>query len=222
MIVLDLDGPVLDTRWRHYHCYSAILTTAGDEPLSQERYWQAKRRGTTRSELLAMTDSDHLDGAFAATWLESIESEESLRLDGIQPGAVDVLFEWQGRGVEPTLVTARRDAQALHGQLDRLGLTPLLSRVVRTPWAHTGELKASALRERVPDEPIGFWIGDTVVDVDAAKRVEARAVAVTCGLREREYLARLEPWLLVRDLREAAAHPALSGSMSLTNHGAAS
>ena len=201
MIVLDLDGPILDGRERHYACYRALLEQAGATPLPLERYWALKRDRVDRRRLLSESDAAAFYDRFLEGWLARIETPELLALDRVQPGALESLHAWRDAGVPLALVTARREEASLLAQLDGLRLRSLFAAVVLTPFAETGEAKARAFTLRVGSTACRGWIGDTEVDVDAARRLGAPSIAVTCGLRTAEYLRSLEPDFVFDDLR---------------------
>jgi phosphoglycolate phosphatase len=205
MLVLDFDGPILDGRHRHYACYRRLLEEAGAPPLPLDRYWALKRERVDRRRLLAESGATDFYDRFLEGWLARIESPEMLALDRLQPGALEALRAWKGAGLSLALVTARRDEAALLAQLETLALRSLFSEIVPTPFAETGEAKALALTARVGQARCDGWIGDTEVDVDAARRLGAPSVAVTCGLRTREYLQSLRPTFVCDDLRAVLA-----------------
>lgn len=206
IIAIDLDGPILDGRERHYACYRAIVEPAGYAPLPRDQYWQTKRERIDRRRLLAASGADSIYDQFLSTWLATIESDAMLALDVVQPTAPATLAAWRDEGHAVHLVTARRDEVALRAQLTRLGLTPLLDRIVATPFAEDGATKATALRAATGGAIPDVWIGDTEVDIDAGKRVGALTVAVTCGLRTEAYLATRSPDVIASDLAAVRAH----------------
>lgn len=206
MIVLDLDGPILDGRLRHHECYRRILETAGVRPLPLDRYWALKRERVDRRRLLAESGAEALYDTFLASWLATIETPELLAFDRVQPGALETLRAWKDAGVPLALVTARRAEAELQDQLAALGLRPLFAAIVATPFAETGEAKASAFTARLGGAaPCRGWIGDTEIDVDAARRLGVPSVAVTCGLRTAAYLQSLDPSFLYDDLQAVRA-----------------
>jgi phosphoglycolate phosphatase-like HAD superfamily hydrolase len=206
VIVLDLDGPILDGRLRHHECYRRILEAAGATPLPLDRYWALKRERVDRRRLLAESGAEALYDGFLAAWLATIETPELLAFDRVQPGALETLRAWKDAGVPLALVTARRAEDALQDQLSALGLRPLFTVIVATPFAETGEAKASAFAARLGDaSSCRGWIGDTEIDVDAARRLGVPSVAVTCGLRTAAYLQSLGPAFLFDDLQAVRA-----------------
>jgi len=201
-LIVDLDGPILDGKGRHYACYCRILAQHGYSPIPIDAYWDLKRSRGDRRTLLALSGAQSLYATFLAEWLDSIESDEMLVLDRVQPGAAEQLARWQGQGIRLILATMRRDSAALQRQLAALRLLPLFARVVICDHAEGGAGKAQRIlaAEGAIDGARCLWIGDTEADVEGARRLGARVVAVTCGLRTAGYLASLQPDDLVDNL----------------------
>lgn len=202
-IFLDLDGPILEGKCRHYQCYNDILIENGFVPLEIEAYWAMKRNRIDRRQQLAASQADGIYEQFLQSWLKRIEKKDYLALDQLQPGVLERLQQWRSLGIELTLVTMRNHEDNLHWQLDELGLSPLLDRVLAVGTA-SGEMgKAEAARPYVDGGAAGtaLWIGDTEIDISAARSLGVRVCAVCCGLRTSEYLASLTPDFLCPDLR---------------------
>lgn len=202
-VIMDLDGPVLDGRLRHYACYRDILVERGRTPLPEDRYWDMKRRRIDRRQQLAATGADDLYDEFLVAWLARIERDHYLALDRLQPGALDKLDEWRAAGIRLLLVTMRHDRDALLRQLDALDLRARFAAVLSVGPTEPDDAKASAVQPYLgADGPKRtLWIGDTEVDIRAARRVGATVCAVTCGLRTADYLASLAPDVVADDMR---------------------
>ncbi len=206
MIVLDLDGPLLDGASKHYACYRDILTQEGFEPLQISEYWALKRRRVDRHDLLNRSGADAIYERFLAQWLEHIETPPYLALDRLQPGALEVLEEWCESGQQVVLITARRRRDALHSQLRDLGLLDRFAAVVTCGLSSEGLAKAPAFTARFGEvrNRVKCWVGDTEADILAAKDLGITSVALSCGLRDPEYLRTLQPDHLFVGLREMA------------------
>lgn len=194
-IFLDLDGPLLDGKERHYHCYRNILERYGFMPISIDKYWESKRTLLNRRELLKMSSAEAIYDEFLAEWLAMIETPYMLALDKVQEGAVDCLFSWKERGIKITLVTMRKNKDALEDQLIATGLRKFLDTVFVCDHADSGVGKADAVRDifqNKSNQVDTLWIGDTEVDWEAAKSLGCRIVLLTNGLRSDEYLRSLE------------------------------
>jgi phosphoglycolate phosphatase len=201
-VILDLDGPLLDGRDRHHACYRAILEAAGHVPLDADRYWEMKRNRADRLAQLAASGAEALYEPFLRAWLDRIEAPEFLALDRVQPGALDVLSRWKDRGIRLVLATLRCRPDRLRDQLAATGLDRLLDVVVVSRHAEGGAGKARGVREAAPglNPDRALWIGDTEVDLAAARTLGCPVWLLTCGLRTGPYLATLAPDFLGPDL----------------------
>jgi phosphoglycolate phosphatase len=201
-VIIDLDGPILDGKFRHYACYKDILLSHGCKPLEIEEYWSLKREHVDLSTLLAASQANSFREAFNEQWLELIEQPHFLALDRLQPGSKEVLQQWRVTGLRLILATMRHDPLSLSVQLDSLDLVGLFTHVVACPSELGGVGKA--LRVKASAGPLStkesIWIGDSEADIEAARTIGLRVIAVTCGIRSEEYLVRLRPDILAGDL----------------------
>jgi phosphoglycolate phosphatase len=194
-IFLDLDGPLLDGKERHYHCYRSILEKCGFKPIGIDEYWEKKRAMVNRRDLLNMSGAEEIYDDFLAAWLTMIESPDMLILDKVQEGAVDCLRAWKEQGIELTLVTMRKNKQALAGQLHSTGLRQFFDAVLACDHADGGVGKADAVRafsQGKVNKGGTLLIGDTEVDWEAAKSLECGVVLLSNGLRNEAYLRALQ------------------------------
>jgi phosphoglycolate phosphatase-like HAD superfamily hydrolase len=201
-IVLDLDGPLLDGMHRHYHCYREILTENGFHPIPLDLYWELKRNRIDRRQLLYLSNATEFYDQFLSTWIERIETKEYLALDRLQNNIIDILTTWKRNGIRLMLATMRKNPTNLHWQLGKLGIAHLLDDVIVVGNARNDVSKASQIKLLLRNAPLQeiIWIGDTEVDILAAREAGVRVCALTCGLRTKEYLASLLPDLLENDL----------------------
>lgn len=193
-IFLDLDGPLLDGKERHYYCYRSILENFGFNPLCIDEYWEFKRALINRRVLLNMSGAQEIYDEFLTAWLAIIESPEALVLDKLQDGAVDCLRSWKEKGIELTLVTMRKNHQTLELQLQQMGLRQFLDTVLVCKHAEGGMGKANTVRNIFQDRlniEAAYWIGDTEADWEAAKSLGCDVILLSNGLRNEEYLKSL-------------------------------
>jgi phosphoglycolate phosphatase len=59
-LILDLDGPIIDGRLRHYQCYSDILVEHGYKPMPVGMNWEMKRQRKDRHVQLAFSGADEI------------------------------------------------------------------------------------------------------------------------------------------------------------------
>jgi phosphoglycolate phosphatase len=202
-LILDLDGPVLDGRMRHYQCYQEILTQHGYEPMPSEQYWNMKRQRKDRHAQLAISGADEIYDQFLSLWLERIEQKEYLMLDRVQPGAVEAMKDWQTRGLNINLVTMRNHSDNLLWQLEQLGILSLFNAVRAVGTSSGSAGKASAARTLIGQSDVKsvLWIGDTEADIEAAHLLGIRICLIENGLRVPDYLASLKPDFQTPDIQ---------------------
>ena len=201
-VLLDLDGPLLDGKYRHFKCYQDILVQYGFEPMPIEAYWQMKRERQDRHKQLAVSGAGSIYPEFLEYWMQHIEEKDYLVLDQLQPKALAVLEAWKSKKIEVILVTMRNEKDNLISQLDSVGLLPFLDHVVAVGTSKGVKGKASAASEFIDlnDKESVLWVGDTETDIWAARELGVKVCAVECGLRSSEYLVSLGPDYLVSDL----------------------
>jgi phosphoglycolate phosphatase len=201
-IILDLDGPLLDGKVRHYTCYREILNKYNYRPLDLHRYWGIKRERVGLRQLLATSGAEVIYEDFLRSWLEMIERPDLLKLDKVQSGAAEKLRQWRAQGVQLVLATLRRHPKRLYDQLAYLDLDSLLNHIVVCEHSEGGRGKAQRVREIIRDisPERCLWVGDTEVDIEGARAFGCPIWAVTCGVRSESYLRLLSPDFLSPDL----------------------
>lgn len=180
-IFLDLDGPILDGKKKHYKCYKDIIDCFNGIPLNTNLYWMLKRSMTDRKLIL---EQSHFNGSydiFSDLWLRNIEKEEYLILDDLKPQARETMQRWKSIGHKIILVTMRQNRVALLKQLKRLGIYDIFERVIDCP-PHIQNTKYEKLKAISFQRAI--FIGDTEEDTNTAKMLNIKSIGITNGLRE--------------------------------------
>lgn len=201
-VYLDLDGPVLDGRYRHYSCYSDILLQFGYNPMKLEHYWEMKRLRLDRTKQLAVSGATDIYNQFFSLWIERIEEKKYLELDRLQPMVHETLTLWKSGNIRIILVTMRNKRDNLLWQLDNFALSPLFDDVIAVGSHDSCEGKSKAVQNLVngSNNNNELWIGDTEIDLKSARSLGIPICLLSCGLRDREYLNGLKPDFLVSDL----------------------
>ena len=202
-IILDLDGPLLDGKHRHYQCYRDILLEKGFKPVSLSIYWKMKRNCVGRHKLLDASGAVAIYDYFLKTWVERIEQKKYLVLDRLQNQTVKILKEWKRARARLLLVTMRNNPSTLDWQLKRLGILPLMDKLISVGSLQIGASKSQEVRRQLKqiDPEKTLWIGDTEVDIRAARELGVKICAVSCGLRSSDFLSKLRPDYLEPDLK---------------------
>ena len=203
-ILLDLDGPLLEGKYRHYQCYADILVKYGYLPVDIDTYWSMKRKRLSRRELFAISCAEEIYDTFLAEWIQNIEQSHYLALDEIQAGAITQLQEWNKAGLNVYLVTMRSNEANLLDQLYVTGLASYLTSVIICAHSKGGVGKAEAVRQALPDirSDSTLWVGDTEADCDGARSFGCPVWLLSCGLRTKAYLQTLKPDFLSDSINE--------------------
>ena len=204
LIVLDLDGPVLDGRERHYQCYRDILIESKCDPLEIDVYWELKRNKSSLAAQLELSGATVLRDSFLPCWLDRIELPKYLALDRVQPFVSDTLARLESQGIPVVLLTMRNHADHLYQQLENLELSKFFSEVVAVKSEKGVESKLSAAARLLSKFDPGelLWVGDTEADVLPAQALKIPVCAIESGLRNREYLSSLKPDFIIRSMAE--------------------
>jgi phosphoglycolate phosphatase len=145
-LVIDLDGPILDGRQRHYWCYKEILESFGARALSIDEYWAQKRERVHASDILAASGAAARYEDFHRTWSAQIELPEALGRDRVQAGARETLSLWHNRRLRIVVATLRRNKRNLYDQLDALGLSSFFNDVVPCDYEPGDQGKAESVK----------------------------------------------------------------------------
>jgi len=127
-------------------------------------------------------------------WLKRIEDKNYLKYDNLVPESPKVLSVLRNKA-DLILVTLRNSRKNLFWELDRLGLNNYFSQVlVGSPVKLKNKTKLiKDYIENNMGETKFIIIGDTEVDIFTGKELGMLTIAVTYGIRSREFLENLKP-----------------------------
>ncbi len=189
-VFFDLDGPILDVSRKYWKVHKDVLVELGKSYLAKDEYWHLKRTRTPVPDILSGLGAQDIADEYMRMRIARIETRQYVKYDRVWAGVREALVAL-GRDHRLVLVTLRRSAEALNGQLEHLNLTPLFDRVLssgeqRTPrWGIKVDLiRSEGYQAGMP----GIIVGDTETDILAGKQLGLRTVGVLCGIRTREHL----------------------------------
>ena len=217
IVFLDLDGPILECRDRHYACYLELCRRFGVRARKRESYWQLRRRRTSAAELVRDAGASVEENAIRSAWIDLIEEPRFLRLDFVHPLVIETLAAWKMYGLRLLVVTLRRNEAAARAQLRRLRVLELLDAAIVCDPHLGGAGKAAAAKAWAGEYGASrrVWIGDTEADATAGTILGAELYLVSCGIRSAAYLRSLAAGRVVRDLpslrRRIASSPRIVG-----------
>src|SRR3954471_18035301 len=161
-------------------------------------------------ERIAEHDLDHhVDGVIGHLEMQLAAEADRIRADGyVLPGIPDVLEGLSQRGTIQSLLTGNVAANAAV-KVGAFGLDRWLDFEAGAygsdPHERRSDLVAVA-RERAAarygEPPRAVLVGDTPLDVLAAREADARAVAVATGFADLDALRESEPDALLQDLSD--------------------
>jgi phosphoglycolate phosphatase-like HAD superfamily hydrolase len=187
LVIVDLDGPILDVAPRYFaaHCLALAETGAESPQRALESYWLAKQRGETVCD----------DPAYAAAFKRIIERDDLLEMDRLQPGALEALASLPHK----TVLSLRTNVVGARRAVLRLGVTAV-AQVDFVPHNPEGKVPfARGLGD------IRAVIGDTEADADVARALGVPFLGVSCGIREEGRLRREGAVHVADDLAGAVA-----------------
>ena len=202
LILLDLDGPVLDVSPRYHRLHAELVSAAGGTPLSAGEYFSLKRSRESEADIMRRTGvpAGRL-AELGARRLELIETRPYLELDRLWPWSLETLAELR-RLAPLVLVTQRTRADLLEWQLAYTGVAPFLALVLSGREDETGLAKANRVRRAgLVLGPGSVLVGDTEVDVVSGRELGVATVALRTGIRDDEHLAACRPDVLLDSLQ---------------------
>jgi phosphoglycolate phosphatase-like HAD superfamily hydrolase len=186
-IFLDLDGPILDGKKRHYECYYDIIKFYGGDPIDIDEYWKLKRSKTKRTELLKLSNFKGEYEDFIQSWLSNIEEKCYLKYDELKPDTHNTLSKLRKLTKNLYLVTMRNNKKNLFEQLKDLNINKYFDNVIvcGTTIEHS---KFIALRNLDCNSKHSIFIGDTEEDTETAKKLGIVSIGILNGLRDKNNL----------------------------------
>jgi phosphoglycolate phosphatase-like HAD superfamily hydrolase len=183
-VFIDLDGPIIDVKERHYQCYRDIITEGSGTPLEIDQYWVLKRIRTDRRKILELSRYRQTYEIFSSEWLRRIELDEYLKFDKLKLGARKTLIAWSSC-CSLYLVTLRQSLSSLSEQLRKLDIFELFAGIIccdfKSEHPKYARIKKIAISGNV-------FIGDTEEDMLTANMLNIPSIAITNGIRERRFL----------------------------------
>lgn len=228
VVFCDFDGPIVDVSERYYQTYQQGLraiasiyaqdtkTALPISPLSKHHFWQMKQNRMADIEIA-------IRSGIPASWFDpfiqivkQIVNHPSLLLcDQLQPSAWAALQHIQQANMRLVLVTLRHPQQ-VDAFLHQQGMAHLVDEVyglidMNAAYVNQVEQKCDLLAQAIAQQKVkgyrthtSWMIGDTEADIIAARGMGLSAAALTCGVRSKSYLQKLEPTAIYDELLSAA------------------
>jgi phosphoglycolate phosphatase-like HAD superfamily hydrolase len=164
--VFDLDGTIIDVRYRYFRIFTLFLEIKSLPNLSFEEYIQLRNEGQKDVSILEKyTNSSHLIDEFNSFKIEHIEKIEYLKFDHVRPGVLRLLNELSDNNFNLELLTLRKNLVNLLWQLDNLSILSLFSKITHD----FGKLSKSVYLKSLKSKSNKvIFIGDSDLDYLAA------------------------------------------------------
>jgi phosphoglycolate phosphatase-like HAD superfamily hydrolase len=184
-IVVDFDGTIVACEARQMAVLSAVASRH-KVCLNLRSVWEHKRAGLNTRDALVLTGiPNNQSSALQAEWMSEIEDIGWLSLDKLFPGVRAALGAWSSSGNSLTLLSARSRGEWLTCQVRNLGIRKYFESIVCVD-----PLQAVAQKSKVlVDIKADIFIGDTEADYESASLARTEFIAVSCGQRNRDFLA---------------------------------
>lgn len=207
IIFIDLDGTVLDVSERIYRLYCDILKKYKKRILSKRKYLNLKRQRKPVKEILAKTKAIDIFLKFQKEWEKKIENYNYLKLDKISSLNRKKILSLKNQ-YKLVLVTLRNHPRRLFRQLKEMNIDKIFDKVLvirerdpvnkRDKW----KLKVRAIKKYKNFNKNSVIIGDTETDILAGKRLGIKTVAVANGMRDKKFLKKYKPNILIKNFSE--------------------
>ncbi len=201
-IFLDLDGTILDVKYRCYRLYVNILSHGGFDSSDISTYWKMKRSKVGEETIASKTTTPVFAKYYDEKRVFLIETMDYLVLDSVLDGVYKTLNKWVFDH-DLYLVTARQNRLNLDQQLSLFDLHKYFKFVYNAGKPRVK--KEDLIKHEVSDKTNCIIIGDTERDIEAGKSLGIKTVAVTSGIREKCLLEIANPDVIVESITNIAA-----------------
>ncbi|MGB8699759.1 MAG: HAD hydrolase-like protein [Thermosynechococcaceae cyanobacterium] len=226
-VFCDLDGPLVDVSRRYYKTYQLAIAETQTHaqgrghplfltPLSESQFWQMKQERIPDADIAFCSGLRHEQiDRFISNVHDIVNQPILLQEDRLQPGVAQSLAQLKQHGACLSVVTLRFQAQAVQ-LLQQFHVSHYFDRISGAPdWFSAYQnytegkqaILADLIRQIQPTRDHPCWIiGDTEADVLAGQALGLSTVALTCGIRSYDYLKRLHPTTVQRNLQTATQY----------------
>ena len=186
-LFFDLDGTLTDSSNRHFKVYSEIVLSLGGKPMTKKDYWCLIRSKTDKSLILKKSSLGNINAeAYLKKFKTVIEKTENLAYEKLINKQILKTLKKFKQKHKLFLITLRSNDNAAYDQINNLGLSSYFDKIIVCPKS-----KAEAIKPYLDDKCA--LIGDTELDIQTAKSLGIKSIAVSSGFRNTKYLKRFKP-----------------------------
>lgn len=213
-VIFDLDGTLLDTKWRFYKVFNKTLRKFGLRPIDRKLFLNLYRHDEL-GHLLFLSERKREEKLFEfwTIFLKDFQTH-ALTNDRLIPGVREVLFALSKKGVPIAVTTGRISSpSAIKKELDRFEIGKFVDVIVTKeetlPTAtevdhyirRDADVKKAAERLGVPIQDCLF-VCDYILDVRSVKTLGVKTLVVLSGSSTRPMLAAEKPNLIAKSVAQ--------------------
>jgi phosphoglycolate phosphatase-like HAD superfamily hydrolase len=206
-VIFDLDGTLVSVEERFYRVFLDTLK-AYHQPTVEKEIFMKKFSMNELDDFLDLED----EHAFWVDFLKAYNGSYN-ELSKMIPGAREVLKKLKDNGVKIGVITGRlSDPEEILAELHRFNLGSFVDAVVtkklvfaqlKPDELFSRSLELIQVLEKIGAEPSrSILVADYVVDIESAKNLGLRAVAVLSGSSDYESLRKMGPDAIIKSVVE--------------------
>ncbi len=185
LVVLDLDGPILDVSQRYFEAHRRVTRDLGvaSAYADAQAFWDAKRSRIPHAKLY---HGDVAPEDYVSAFRRHVEADDLLIFDRLQDGALAALSQLTA-SVEVLIVSLRTNVIGAQREVERLGVTRIAA-VHFVP--HSARGKAKEARMLAGSRRVLAVAGDSEADAQMGQALRAPFVGLESGIRDHDHLVK--------------------------------
>lgn len=200
LIFFDLDGTLFDNNVRWYQIHLNLSKDLKFNPLPKEEYIGLKKSAVKEEKIMKKRGVKIEDiSNYVRKRIEVIEDMKYLKEDKVKPGVYELLSRLKD-SYYLVLVTKRTNKENCLKQLEWTDLKKYFKQIKIAEGVSKDRLINEVLSSRRNSKSI--FVGDTKDDLVASRKSNIKCILVCDGVRDREYLSRLNPDYLFETINE--------------------
>jgi phosphoglycolate phosphatase len=206
IIFFDLDGTLLNVKYKYYNLYRDILLKENNEYLNIEQFWELKRSKKTSNQILSETNCKIAPKEFDDAWINGIESPKYLSFDSLDDEVGEVLSYLQYRKTMVILTMRRRKDLAIR-QVKELKIYEYFSDFLTSPRDQkpNWKVKYEMLKRYIgKSDRKHVMVGDSEADIISGNKLNFMTVAISNGIRNEKCLISAKPDHIISSLNSKA------------------
>ena len=195
-IFFDFDDTIISTKSRQYKVFQLLFKQLQiTNNFSEEEFWNLKRSGQSSLDLLSTIDNNKKK-LFKKEWLKLIEEKKYLKYDKLIPNLKKILKNLS-KNNNIYLLSCRQKRKNLIWELNQLTLKNYFKDIIISSPIDREKGKINQIKKIINKKNKNYLIGDTEVDILAARSFDFPCLSVTWGIRSADFLEKFSPDYLI-------------------------